>query len=184
MKNTVSYCPALPRQRGSALLLTLIFMAVLARMALSAVDSALLGTSLALNYRNHDRVAHGADALLAALDASLLTDISSRGLEVTLGTLPAAWVEIGLPAWAGSDAGIQLLRYQAVAGEISAGQSLPGQPAAPVCGLLYQLDVQATGVRPGTQASLSLQRRACCTDIAACETGDFLSLHRAWRRLD
>lgn len=184
MMTTVPGCPALSRQRGSALLLTLIFMAVLARMALSAVDSALLGTSLAINYRNHDRVAHGADALLIALDASLLAGISSRGLQVTLGTLSSDWVEVGLPPWAGADAGIEVLRYQAVAGEVSAGHLQSTQTAAPVCGLLYQLEVQATGVRPGTQASLSLQRRACCTDMTACETGDFLSLHRAWRRLD
>ena len=70
--NVRSLCLAsFARQRGSALLLALIFMAVLARMALSAVDAALLGTSLALNYRNHDRVFHGAEAMLMALDTAL-----------------------------------------------------------------------------------------------------------------
>lgn len=182
--NVRSLCLAsFARQRGSALLLALIFMAVLARMALSAVDAALLGTSLALNYRNHDRVFHGAEAMLMALDTALLTHIQTGGLQVTLDSLPTTAIAIGVPAEIRQDAGIDLLRYQVYAGETGFATTAPAPSAARVCGLLYRLVAQATGVRPGTRVKLSLQRHACCVDWQACESGDFESLSRVWRRL-
>lgn len=172
------------RQRGSALLLALIFLAVLARMALSAVDAALLGSSLAFNYRNHDRLFHGAEALLVAVDASLLSDIKSRGLQVTLDTLPTGLTEVEMPLWVREEAGVEVLHYQVYPGDTTFDALSPMSSASTLCGLLYQLDVQADGVRPGTHIRLKLRRGACCANSQACEAGDFVSLSRDWRRLE
>lgn len=171
------------QQRGSALLLALIFMAALARIALSAVDAALLGTSLTLNHREHDRVFHTAEALLFALDFSLLARIEADGLHVTLSTLSGSGVAIAMSPGMIEQSGAASASYQAEAAAYPLIFT-----AAPTgtarCGLLYQLAVQATGVRPGTRVGLSLARRVCCVDAPACEAGDFVSTSRQWRRLD
>ncbi|HDZ10292.1 pilus assembly PilX family protein [Pseudohongiella sp.] len=182
MKSVFWCCQWRQRQRGSALLLTLIFMAVLARMALSAVDAALLGTSLALNYRDHDRVFHAAEALLFALDSSLLARVQSDGLQVTLSTLSDVEVSIVMSPGMMENSGATKMSYQAVSAGHDFYFSAPGAPAV-TCGPLYQLAVRASGVRPGTDVGLGLERRVCCVDALACEAGDFASTNRQWRRL-
>tara|TARA_R100001039_G_C1852882_1_gene113914 strand:- start:2084 stop:2563 length:480 start_codon:yes stop_codon:yes gene_type:complete len=159
-------------------------MAVLARMALSAVDAALLGTSLALNYRDHDRVFHGAEALLTALDTELLANIQASGLQATLNTLPTTAVAISVPPVIRDDTGVEVLHYQVYPGDSSSAVTDLTGSASSGCAQLYHLVVQATGVRPGTQVRLGLQRHACCADSLACEAGDFDSLRRVWHRLE
>lgn len=178
-------CAGLPgKQRGSALLLVLVFMVVLTRMALSAVDSALLGTSLALNYRDHDRVFHTADALLTALDSVLMVRIRSEGLQVTLDTLMGAEVGIEMSVAAIEQSGVAVLTYHADAADFMPDVAADTSSTAAVCGLLYQLTVRASGVRPGTQIQLGLERQVCCDDAPGCEAGEFVSTRRQWRRLD
>lgn len=176
-------CPG-SKQSGSVLILALILMTVMARMALSAVDAALLGTSLALNYRHHERTFHDAEALLVAVDSALLAGIRTRGLQVTLDTLPVPWADIHMSPAADERTLAARLRYRVHATGAGFLSSTAAGADTPVCGLLYRVEVQATGVQPGTQATLSLQRQACCTDASACDAGDFLSLDRAWRRLE
>jgi Tfp pilus assembly protein PilX len=172
------------QQSGSVLLLALILMTVMARMALSAVDAALLGTSLALNYRHHERTFHDAEALLVAVDSALLAGIRTHGLQVTLDTLPLSRTDIRMPPAAGESALAARLRYRVHATGDEFLSARVADAVTPVCGLLYRLEVQATGVQPGSQVTLSLQRQACCTDAPACDAGDFLSLDRAWHRLE
>jgi Tfp pilus assembly protein PilX len=172
------------QQSGSVLLLVLILMAVMARMALSAVDAALLGTSLALNYRHHERVFHSAEALLVAVDSSILADIRTHGLQATLETLPLPWADLSMSSAAGERALTARLRYRVHDTGDEILSAMAADAVTPICGLLYRVEVQASGVQPGTQATLSLQRQACCTDALACDAGDFLSLDRAWRRLE
>lgn len=171
------------QQRGSALLLALIFMVVLARIALWAVDAALLGTSLTLNYRDHDRVFHSAEALLFALDSSFLARIKTEGLQVTLDTLAGSEVAIAMSPAMIEQAGAVYVSYQA--DNVVHAVEFPAVPTDEAsCGPLYQLAVQAAGVRPGTVVGLSLERQVCCVDAIACEAGDFASTRRQWRRLD
>lgn len=168
------------QQRGSALLLALVFMAVLARMALSGIDGALLGTTLALNYREHDRVFHTAESLLMALDASLLERIESDGLQVTVDTFSASEHVIVMPAQSVDDTGVSVLSYQGVMFEFPSQHDTPADGCRPV----YQFVVQATGLRPATRVRLGLQRVVCCDDDVACEAGDFTSMHRRWLHPD
>jgi len=172
------------QQSGSVLLLALLLMTVMARMALSAVDAALLGTSLALNYRHHEHAFHSAEALLVAVDSSLLAGIQTHGLQVTLDTLPLPWADLSMLPAANENALAVRLRYRVHATGAEFLSSMAADAVTPIYGLLYRVEVQATGVQPGTQANLSLQRQACCSDALACDAGDFLSLDRVWRRLE
>lgn len=184
MTSRPSPCRAPPSQGGSALLLALIFMAVLARMALSAVDSALLGTALALNYRDHDRVFQGAEAFLMATDAALLARIQREGLSMTLDSLSASalWMETEAALWPAEEGGPLSLRYRMTAGQFSVGSTADPAPVVPACWTLYHIDVQASGVKAGTHVELGLQRQACCASAPACEDGDFVALNRVWRQ--
>lgn len=170
------------QQRGSVLLLTLVFMAVLARMALSAVDAGLLGMSLALNYRDRDRVFHAAEALLFALDSSLLERIQADGLQVTLSTLTGREVTIVMSPGMTEKSGAAEIVYQVVNAGHTFDFSVAGVPPV-ACGPLYQVIVRASGVRADTRVALSLERSVCCVDAIACETGDFVLTNRQWRRL-
>ena len=167
------------RQRGSALIFALIFMSVLAGMALAGVDAALLGTRMALNYRDADRVLNSAEALLMALDAALIEQVGSEGLQSTLEGLPSSEVRIAVPPEIAKITGTVAMSYQAVAVGFDFASTPSGEDAV-TCGVLYRLSVQATGRRPGTQAQPGLQRQGCCRDSASCETGDFMSLGRSW----
>lgn len=180
MRSETLACRLPGQQCGSALLLALVFIAVLARMALSAIDSALLGTTLALNYREYDRVFNTAESLLIALDASLLERIESDGLQVTLDTFSASEHVIVMPAPSVDDTGTSVLSYQGVTFGFPSQHEIP----ADGCGPLYQFVVQATGLRPTSQVSLGLRRTVCCDDKVACEAGDFMSMNRRWLRPD
>jgi len=178
----VARCQASAQQRGSALLMTLIFMAVLARVALSAVDAASLGTSLVLNYRDHERVFSSAEALLFAVDARLLQRIQIDGPQAALDAVPEAEVELGVPPAASLESGAAMLAYQIHVVDFMAGRGPDGGADGVYCNPLYQLTVRASGLRAGTRVRLSLERSACCSDNATCAAGDFYSMSRRWRR--
>lgn len=171
-------------QRGSALLFALVFMAVLARMALSGLDAALLGTQAALNYRDIDRVFHTAEALLVAVDSSLLERIETDGLQTTLDTLSGTEVEIVLSPESVKQLDTAAVSYQAEALGFSMQPSGEVDASGGSCGSLYRLTLRASGRRAGTQVNLGLERQVCCDDEVACEAGEFVSISRSWRRLD
>ncbi|MEX0738474.1 MAG: PilX N-terminal domain-containing pilus assembly protein [Pseudohongiella sp.] len=169
-------------QRGSVLLFALIFMAVLASMALSGMDAASLATRSALNYRDHDRAFRTAESLLTALDASLLGLIRREGLSVAMDGLTGSETDIVMSPGAVETTGTSTAVYRADAAGFSVAPLADTAVDAVVCGPLYRVSVQASGRRPGTVISLVLERRICCDDMAACEAGDFVSMERSWRR--
>lgn len=170
-------------QHGSALLFALVMMAVLATMALSAVDSALLGTQAAMNYRDHDRVFHTAESLVFALDSALLEQIESDGLSPALDGLSGAEVEIVMSPALVKQTGTAVVGYQTEAAGFIFDFSSATDATDVVCGPLYRVSVRASDSRQGAEVTLGLERLACCDNKVACEAGDFVSLSRLWRRL-